>query len=89
SGVTVKSKAAEIVAQSVSSLADQLAVSLEKLKKQNAELGGDTVQEKAYHLRDNVLPAMLEVRAAADELEKVVADQHWSLPSYREMLFVK
>lgn len=87
--VTVKSKAAEIVTKSVSSLTDQLALALEKLKKQNAELGGDHVHEKAHHLRDNVLPAMLEVREAADELEKVVADQHWSLPSYREMLFVK
>jgi glutamine synthetase len=89
SGVGIKSKAVEIVSKEVSSLTDQLALALEKLKKQNAELGGDTVHEKAYHLRDNVLPAMLEVRAAADELEKVVSDQHWSLPSYREMLFVK
>jgi glutamine synthetase len=88
-GAVGKSKAAEIVSKQVSSLTDQLALALEKLKKQNAELGGETVHEKAYHLRDNVLPAMLEVRAAADELEKVVADQHWSLPSYREMLFVK
>jgi glutamine synthetase len=89
SGVGIKSKAVEIVGKQVSSLTDQLAVALENLKKQNAELGGETVHEKAYHLRDNVLPAMLEVREAADELEKVVADQHWSLPSYREMLFVK
>jgi glutamine synthetase len=89
SGVGIKSKAVEIVGKQVSSLTDQLAVALENLKKQNAELGGETVHEKAYHLRDNVLPAMLKVREAADELEKVVADQHWSLPSYREMLFVK
>ena len=26
---------------------------------------------------------------AADALEKVVADQHWPLPSYRQMMFVK
>jgi glutamine synthetase len=89
SGVGVKSKAVDIVSKQVSSLTDQLALALEKLKKQNAELGGETVHEKAYHLRDNVLPAMLEVREAADGLEKVVSDQHWSLPSYREMLFVK
>lgn len=89
SGVGIKSKATERVIKAVSSLADQLSDALENLKKQNAELGGDTVHEKAYHLRDNVLPAMLEVRAAADQLEGLVAEAHWSLPSYREMLFVK
>ncbi len=89
SGVGIKSKATERVIKAVSSLADQLSDALESLKKQNAELGGDTVHEKAYHLRDNVLPAMLEVRAAADQLEGLVAEAHWSLPSYREMLFVK
>ena len=89
SGVAVKSKATERVIKTVVSLTDQLSDALELLKTQNANEGGETVHEKAYHLRDNVLPAMLAVREAADELEKVVADQHWSLPSYREMLFVK
>jgi glutamine synthetase len=36
-----------------------------------------------------VLPAMLEVRKAADALEKLVSDKHWPLPSYQEMVFVK
>ncbi len=89
SAVNFKSKATERIAKNVVALTDQLSDALEVLKAQNAEEGGDSVHEKAYHLRDNVLPAMLEVREAADELEKVVADQHWSLPSYREMLFVK
>jgi len=36
-----------------------------------------------------VLPAMLKVRAAADALEAVVADDLWVLPTYQEMLFIK
>lgn len=40
-------------------------------------------------MRDQVLPAMSAVRKAADKLEKVVAEQHWPLPTYRQMLFVK
>jgi glutamine synthetase len=32
---------------------------------------------------------MLKVRAAADGLEAVVADDMWPLPTYQEMLFIK
>ena len=32
---------------------------------------------------------MLAVRKAADELEGIVADDHWPLPTYQEMLFIK
>jgi len=36
-----------------------------------------------------VLPAMLKVREIADELEGLVADDLWPLPTYQEMLFIK
>ncbi|MFM8486246.1 MAG: hypothetical protein ACKOCH_07910, partial [Bacteroidota bacterium] len=59
------------------------------LRKQNNELGGDTVHSKAHHMLNSVLPAMRRVRQAADALERLAAYDHWPLPSYREMLFVK
>jgi glutamine synthetase len=37
----------------------------------------------------HVLPAMAAVRKAADELECIVADDQWPLPTYQEMLFIK
>jgi glutamine synthetase len=40
----------------------------------------------AYH--DNVLPLMAEIRAHADALELIVDDEMWTLPKYRELLFV-
>ena len=45
--------------------------------------------DEAKHLRDQVLPAMLTVRAAADSLEGIVADDQWPLPTYQEMLFIR
>ena len=39
--------------------------------------------------RDEVVPAMAQVRAAADALEAVVPDELWPLPTYQEMLFIK
>jgi glutamine synthetase len=44
--------------------------------------------EEAAHYSHEVLPAMLEVRKAADKLEDLVADDLWPLPTYEEMLFV-
>jgi len=43
----------------------------------------------AKHCRDDVLPAMLEVRRNVDALEGFVADDLWPLPTYQEMLFIK
>lgn len=89
SEIEVKSRAVERTIKQVVEATDALSDALEKLKAQNAELGGDEVHEKAHHMRDNVLPAMAEVRKAADALERNLADKYWPLPSYREMLFVK
>ncbi|MBQ9427296.1 MAG: glutamine synthetase III [Paludibacteraceae bacterium] len=40
----------------------------------------------AYH--DNVLPLMDEIRSHADALELIVDDEMWTLPKYRELLFI-
>ena len=66
-----------------------LVEALDELDVQNAELGGDDVHSKAYHVRDNVVPAMLAVRKACDRLERMVPDDLWPLPRYREMLFIR
>jgi len=73
----------------VNGLVDELATSLDELVRQNEELGGEDVKSKSYHMRDNVIPAMAAVRGVVDRLEKVVPDDYWPLPSYREMLFIK
>jgi len=62
------------------------AATLEKALGHHAE--GD-MQAHLLHARDQVLAAMNRVRTAADKLETVVADDHWPLPTYREMLFIK
>ncbi len=47
------------------------------------------VSAHAKHYRDEVCPAMMKVRNVADELEGIIADDLWPLPTYREMLFIK
>ncbi len=41
------------------------------------------------HMRDQVVAGMAEVRRLGDQLETMVADDLWPLPTYREMLFMK
>jgi glutamine synthetase len=48
---------------------------------------GDLAASAAY-LCGRVVPALQALREASDAAEKVVADHRWSLPKYREMLFV-
>jgi glutamine synthetase len=73
----------------VNGFIDDFKTALDRLLAVNADLGGDTVHEKAYHMRDKVLPAMNAVRAIAAKLEKALPDDYWPLPVYSEMLFVK
>ncbi len=77
------------IAREIAELLERLTLELSKLRVANAELGGETAHQKAWHVRNSVLPAMNAVRTAADALERLVADKHWPLPGYREMLFVK
>ena len=53
------------------------------------EHGQGDVEKHCHFLKDRVLPKMLEVRTTVDELEEVVADDLWPLPTYQEMLFIK
>jgi glutamine synthetase len=59
-------------------------------------LSHDSAEEEAHHdplsharfYQQQVIPAMNEVRAAADDLEVVVDDSLWPLPKFREMLYI-
>ncbi|SMB93020.1 glutamine synthetase III [Deinococcus hopiensis] len=83
------SRAVQATTGEIEVAADALYDALQALGTQNAALGGEEVHEKAHHVAAQVLPAMTAVRQAADRLEKVVAERHWPLPTYRQMLFVK
>jgi glutamine synthetase len=55
------------------------------------ELGSKAAKHaaaQAKHAQVALLPAMAAVRAASDELEGLVADDLWPLPTYQEMLYI-
>jgi glutamine synthetase len=67
------------IADLVSALAD--------LKKGLEDHAGSSAMDEASHAQ-SLLPAMDAVRAAADSLESLVADDLWPLPTYQEMLYI-
>ena len=46
-------------------------------------------REKAIAYHDKVLPLMDEIRYHIDKLELIVDDKQWTLPKYRELLFIR
>ena len=46
-------------------------------------------REKAIAYHDTVAVYFDKIRTEIDKLEEVVDDQIWTLPKYREILFVK
>jgi glutamine synthetase len=65
-----------------------LRAGLAELKAAITADAGESALAEAEHARDALLPAMEKVRAAADLLEGIVADDLWPLPSYQEMLYI-
>ena len=83
-----KTKSGGKLRKEVVALADELSAAIEALDAAREVSKSDT-HAQAKHSCDKVLPAMLKVRAAADALEEIVADEYWPLPSYQELLFLR
>ena len=49
----------------------------------------DDEREKAIAYHDTVAPKMEEIRYHIDKLELTVSDELWTLPKYRELLFIR
>jgi glutamine synthetase len=75
-GLTVGLAAVQKNAAALGAGLDELYVKTDALK---TALGG---------CHEEIVSAMLDLRTTVDGLEKLVADESWPLPKYREMLFV-
>jgi len=73
--------------EDVSATVAELVSALADLKKGVDDHSAISAMDEAAHMQ-GLLPAMEAVRAAADSLESVVADDLWPLPTYQEMLYI-
>jgi glutamine synthetase len=69
-------------------LVTRFTAALRALEKALVSHDGDA-KKHAQHAQDVVRPAMGEVRALCDELERRVAADLWTLPRYRELLKIR
>ena len=46
-------------------------------------------REKAIAYHDNVAPKLETIRYHIDKLELIVSDELWTLPKYRELMFIR
>ncbi len=73
----------------VTTLVKALQDAITSLEAKMSEHPLEDLVKEARHYCDIVLPAMNMVRKCADELEGLVSDDLWPLPTYQEMLFIK
>jgi len=71
----------------VTSEISSLKTKLDVLEHELGHEGGDELSH-AKHYRDNVIPKMKDVRVIADNLETIVDNEYWPLPTYAEMLYI-
>ena len=62
---------------------------LEKLIAATDEHDFETLDAHMQFCANDLCGLMANIRTHADALEMEVADEHWPLPKYREMLFIK
>ena len=72
----------------VSALTSDIYAKLCDLEKHNEAVKSiEGASEVAMFYKDNVIPAMNELRAKVDEMELLVPEAKWPVPSYGKMLF--
>ncbi|MCC6154950.1 MAG: glutamine synthetase type III, partial [Candidatus Hydrogenedentes bacterium] len=72
----------------ITKLISDLQAAIKNLTDVKAGMPGEA-HDACDYSRDSVIPAMVALRKIVDELEGMVADDLWPLPTYQEMLFIK
>ena len=70
----------------LSVLIDSIDEATDALEKSVLALEGDNTKQ-AFHIRDDVLCRMTELRALCDEAETITAAEYWPFPTYGDLLF--
>lgn len=92
-GIAVNVKAAGLDATNplltdITAAIGELSTALTTLEEGVESFHGESELEESTYALETLIPAMTAVRAAADTLETLVADDLWPLPTYNEMLTI-
>ena len=86
SGNAIKEKLIDEIEMRTNSL-EELADKLDSARRVANHI--EDIHQRAIAYHDTVCPIMDTIRAHADKLELIVEDGLWTLPKYRELLFIR
>ena len=75
--------------EKLTGLVGDLEKKIDGLEKVLAHHGASDLRGEVKHFHAEVIPVMLSLRETADQIETILPDDLWPLPTYREMLFIK
>ncbi len=93
----VAGKDADIMSHSAFETAKNISLSINAIKdlvsqmhaeRQNADNISD-IRQKAFIYANKIEPFLYKIREKIDELELIIDDEYWTLPKYRELLFLR
>ncbi len=73
-------------AQKLSVLTEKMIAAIDKLDEISRSVPNN-VPKASHYYKDNVLPAMENLRKISDELEMMVAKEYWPFPTYTDLLY--
>jgi glutamine synthetase len=73
----------------LTALVGDLEGAIQSVEQTLAHHGGGDIQAEVAHFHKDVIPAVSGLRDVADQIEVILPDDLWPLPTYREMLFIK
>ena len=74
-------------AAKLSELSEKMFVKIKALEDTLEAKDTSDIEAEAMYYADKVLPAMEELRAVSDELETMVDEKAWPIPTYTDLLF--
>ncbi len=75
--------------EKLTTLVGEFEAGIGALEKVAGHHGGGDIAAEVAHFHGKVIPAMVALRETADQIESILPDDLWPLPTYREMLFIK
>lgn len=79
-----------VIIEKISEYIDKIEVNVQKMVDARKVANRiESEREKAIAYHDTVLPYFDVIRYNADKLEMIVDDEMWTLPKYRELLFIR
>jgi glutamine synthetase len=75
--------------EKLTKLVGEFEARIETLEKALGHHGSGDPRAEVAHFYGDVIPAMAALRETADQIEVILPDDLWPLPTYREMLFIK